>query len=57
LNSYLKSCFGYSKNSVKLIVDRWLATLEHDVKKELKVIGEKLGNVSNQTSIFGYNRL
>lgn len=44
LNSYMKSCFLSSrKSSVRIIVDRWLTSVQHNLKKELKNIAEVVG--------------
>ena len=43
LNSYLKACFPSGKSSIRIIVDRWLNSLEHELKKELKNIAEIVG--------------
>ena len=44
LNSYMKSCFLSSrKSSVRVIVDRWLTSVQHNLKKELKNIAEVVG--------------
>ena len=43
LNSYMKSCFLSRKSSVRIIVDRWLISIEHNLKKELKNIAEVVG--------------
>ena len=44
LNSYMKSCFLSSrKSSVRIIVDRWLTSIQYNLKKELKNIAEVIG--------------
>ncbi|XP_066933232.1 uncharacterized protein [Clytia hemisphaerica] len=51
LNSYLKACFPHVKSSIRIIVDRWLNSLEHDLKKELKNIAEIVGRKKLISSI------
>ena len=43
LNSFAKSCFQSRKSSVRIIVNRWIAAVENNVKKELKNIAEVVG--------------
>lgn len=57
LNSYMKSCFLSSrKSSVRIVVDRWLTSVQHNLKKELKniaeVVGKKVGIFIANCAIF-----